>query len=550
MRQKGMCQTLTTDGLSGEVRPAFTEEEQNPNRCSDDSGDGVNSMETRMKGDPWRFAVAAIFCLLSISNAMQWIAFASIFDETRTYFNMTAVQVNYLATTYVIAYVVAVFLSCKLFEVTGLKAGILIAATANAIGASIKLVAVYAWPHMILLFLAQAFNSVTEILTIATPPLIANRWFPVEERVAANAVMTICLNVGCGLGALIPVFFVSPEKQEQRHFAALFWFQFGLCAGTFALTFIIPQLPRQSPSYAADRQQKMEAKRLRTLRERQNRQSGAGAPAETQPPLEVVEDDRLNMYDDDDIESVAEPINVFSTLGDTFRAMRTNSSFVFLSIASAAELGLIWSVATVLPQCLVPFGVTGSESGWISFLNLVLGSVIAPIVMHYFGQNWRHKQSLLVISIILVVNVCALCLCYYFGPSGDDHRIYYVVVVFLLWGGVAGLCQNFMLPIMFDFVVELTFPMRESTSAPVLTWAACLSNLVLTVVFGEVLGENPTRTDSTKVLLGTVIVCIIGCVALVLVRPLKRREEFEHRMEELDRAALQLPQDASHERVR
>lgn len=72
-------------------------------------------------------------------------------------------------------YIIIVFLSCKLYEITGIKMGLLIAASTNMTGATLKIIALYVYPHAALLFLAQAFNSMTEVLTIATPPLISNR---------------------------------------------------------------------------------------------------------------------------------------------------------------------------------------------------------------------------------------------------------------------------------------------------------------------------------------------------------------------------------------
>ncbi|KAG8347606.1 putative Major Facilitator Superfamily Organic Anion Transporter Polypeptide (OATP) family [Trypanosoma vivax] len=485
-----------------------------------------NELEANLSinSDPWRHVVAGIFCLLSITNAMQWITFSAIFDETRRYFGMTAVQVNYLASTYVIAYVVTVFLSCKLYEVMGLRVGIVVAALANTIGASLKLVALYAWPNMILLYISQVFNSVTEILTIATPPLVANRWFPVKERVVANTVMSIALAVGCGLGAVYPVLFVTPEKQEQRHFGHLFWSQFGMCGTVLLLTiFCFPARPRCSPSYAAALNEKAEQRKWIVRGDTQYNQRADVTPVDANRIQHSVRP--LTQYDEGD--PGIRPINIFSTLADTFRALRTNPSFVFLSLASATELGLIWAMATVLPQCLLPFGVHESETGWISFLNLVLGSVVAPFVMRFIGYRWKHRTTLLVISIILLATILVWFLCFQFGPTDEEKRSYYVISAFVLWGGLAGLCQNFMMPIMFEFVIELTFPMQESTSAPVLTWTACLTNLILTIIFGEVLGNEPTRKDVMKVFIGTMVVSVIGVAATFLVRPQRRRQDFE-----------------------
>ncbi|KEG15564.1 MFS transporter [Trypanosoma grayi] len=540
---------------AGAVGSQFSEEAMEPGPIDDSlsehmrrsaSVDGESPIQLR--GDPWRFSVGLIFCIISMSNAMQWITFSSIVVEVRMYFNMTAVQVNYLTTTYVIAYVAIVFLSCKLYEVTGVKNGIVVAALANAIGAGLKIVALYAWPNMILLFIAQVFNSMTEVLVIATPPLIANRWFPERERMVANTILSSALNFGCGVGVLLPTFFVTPDKQEQRHFANLFWFQFGICGGVLLLAiFFIPARPRYIASYAAARQQRSEEKRLQTVRDMMHRRESQ----KRQPHKEeVVHNQAENGGEEEEEEGEYEvqPINVFSTIMDALRMLRKNPPFGFLMIASAAELGLIWAVATVLPQCLIPFGVTEVESGWIGFLNLVLGTVVAPFLMPLIERKRRYKAVLVCIGMILTANMSVLTLCLAYGPPVHENRIYYVLVAFLFWGGIAGLCQNFMMPIMFEFVIELTFPMAESTSAPVLTWSACLTNLILAIVFGEVLGNDPTQGDALNVFVGATVVCFIGGLALLLVYPYRRRQEYELLMRERDEARLLSRQERDAER--
>ncbi|KAF8293335.1 MFS transporter [Trypanosoma cruzi] len=531
-------------GVEETREPSFLQELGEVPRCT-------AAAPARLRGDPWRYLVGITFCLLSISNAMQWITFGAIVDEVRLYFNMSSVQVNHLATTYVIAYVSIVFLSCKLYELTGLKVGIVIAAAANTIGSSLKLVAVYAWPNMTLLYMAQVLNSITEVLTIATPPLIANRWFPEGQRMIANTVLSSALNLGCGVGVLVPTFFVTPEKQERKHFANLFWFQFSLCACVLLMAiFFVPSRPRYMASYAAARQQRGEEKRLKAVRdifkghigqsdgeleqhEHEQQQDSEQPPPQQQQHQGPEEEGDTYLTDENDEQEV-QPINVFSTIMDSLRMLKKNPSFAFLMIASAAELGLIWAVATVLPQCLSPFGVSEVESGWISFLNLVFGTIVAPFFTHFVERKRQYKTVLVFIAMLLTINMSIFVFMLVFGPSPHENRKYYVVAAFILWGGVAGLCQNFIMPLMFEFVIELTFPMAESTSAPTLMWAACLSNLILTVVFGEVLGEHPTRGEALNVFMGATLVCFFGGLALLLVYPYGRRREYELLMKERD----------------
>ncbi|KAG5511903.1 hypothetical protein JKF63_07728 [Porcisia hertigi] len=547
--------------------------------------------ESRLRGDPWRFAVALIFCFLSICNAMQWIAFAPIVDEVRTYFKMSATQVNFLATTYVIAYVAIVFLSCKLYETTGIKMGVLIAAAANAIGALLKIIALYVWPNAALLYIAQAFNSITEVLTIATPPLISNRWFPENERMVANTVMSSALNFGCGIGVLIPTFFVGRDKQSKKHFGNFFWFHFSYGALMLLLVmFLFPKKPRYAASHVAARQQRREERRLRALNDvLRRRQSDEDGEEELDKPLDShaevktkedltngnnepnaadvkvgskkgergsvdvkkssaaaghqsVSSDGASEEEEEEEDPEVQPVNVFSVLMDCFREFRHNLSFALLGISSAAELGLIWGVATVLPQMLAPYGISESTAGWIGFLNLVLGTVVCPFFMPLvdrFGR--RYKLLLCTLSVVVVVVLLLLTLLLHFGPAVEENSAYYTVAVLVLWGGVAGLCQNFMMPLMFEYVVELTFPMAESTSAPVLTWSACLTNFLLTLIFGEVLTDNPTENESLRTFIGATVVAAIGSVTLFLTKPLTKRTDYEKRqVEALEQRKIRL----------
>ncbi|CCW69750.1 unnamed protein product [Phytomonas sp. Hart1] len=226
-----------------------------------------NTIRSSMRADTLRFVVMVLFSFLSITNAMQWIAFSSIVDEVRIYFHMNAAQVNMLPTIYVISYISIVFISCKLYEIAGIKITLVLAALFNAMGAWIKMIALYVWPNPALLFISQVVNSLTEVLIIAAPPLIANRWFPKKERGIANTILSSSLNLGCGIGVLVPTFFVGPDRYAKTDFAKLFWFNFAICTAAFGMIlFWLPKRPRYAASFAAQIQQDKEDARLKWLR--------------------------------------------------------------------------------------------------------------------------------------------------------------------------------------------------------------------------------------------------------------------------------------------
>ncbi|CCW64002.1 unnamed protein product [Phytomonas sp. EM1] len=527
--------------ISGAVLNQASTTVDNCSNRKDDAGSNVRS-------DPLRFVVLVLFSLLSVSNAMQWIAFSSIVDEVRAYFHMSASEVNMLPSVYVIAYISIVFLSCKLYEIAGIKITLVIASLTNAVGAGIKIIALYAWPHPALLFASQAVNSITEVLVIATPPLIANRWFPRRERGVANTIMSSAMNIGSGVGVLVPTFFVGPQHSSKRDFANFFWFNFVICGVTLGLvTFLIPKRPRYAASFTAQILQAKEDARLRWRRASRPGEDENTAPAPAREgeaeregreepgierkggphAMEALEADSNSSLDEMETDKV-NPVNVFSVLVDCYRVCRRNTSLVLLIVMSAAELGLVWSMATVLPQVFKPYGISEAMTGWISFLNLVLGTAVCPFLMPLVERfNCRYKLILSSTALVLTVDLTLMTLLVHFGKQYGGS--YYTAVMFACWSVIAGICQNFTMPLMFEYVVELTFPMAESTSAPMLMWSACAMNLILTLVFGAVLTDDPDKGKSLIIFISSIVITFIGALSILLTKPQHKRQNYETR---------------------
>lgn len=460
------------------------------------------------RGDPWRFVVLGVYMLHSMTNAMQWISYSPIVDEVKTFFNVDANTVDLLSSIYMFSYVAFAFLSCKVYEKLGLKQGLCIAVILNAIGASVKLIALYALPNVALLVISQLFNSITQVLLIATPPLVAADWFLSHERTVANALLSGSLNLGVAAGMLVPTIFVGPGSAGISAFGGLFWLEAALCyAAVFGTIVLMPRRPRDPPSISTVARWKASATFFSSA-----------------TPSDLVEEDedlpgrvrRPSIF-------TRNPVaHLLSTVVDSFLIAKNSPAFLFLNIASGVNLGIVWAIATVLPQIFKPFGISESQSGMMGFLNLLVGAIVAPFVGVYVEKHKNFKTVIVFCVLGLVVAVSALAISLSFV---EDNTVI-VRLAFALWT-VAGVCQNILLPLSFEFCVEVTFPEPESTTAPTLIWNASWLALVFIAVYGAILGSNPGRHEGVIVLVVTAALSMFAGFMFLMIPSRLLRSEYE-----------------------
>ena len=456
-------------------------------------------------GDPRRFLVALSVFLVGVSNAIQWITYSPIVDEVKTFFSVSSGEVDILSSIYMFTYTATVFLSCKSYETFGLRQCLVFVCATNLAGSLLKLLAVYLEHHpSFLLFISQFLNAVAQVFLIATPPLVTAVWFPVPERTMATTLMSVSLGAGVALGMVLPTWFVGPSHQTQRDFADLFWAQFGLAALPFALfVLFVPAGPNAAPSAAA-----------------QEKSLGVSAKDDMGKKKPQEEAERTSLVHRSDLPTHG-ALSIFSTVVDSWRLVRDNRSFMILALAASIEFGIAWAVATVLAQLLKPFGVSESQAGWIGFGNSVSGSIMAPFVAYFVDRHRNYKLPLQVASISFAIVCLLLTVSLHFVTGSGALAISAVSWI------VGGIGQNMMIPIMFEFGVELTFPTTETTTSSILMWGGSAMSLVLVAAFGAVLGNNPTQTECLYVFGISAVAASAGACLLCILAPDHRREKFE-----------------------
>ncbi|CUG69700.1 MFS transporter, putative [Bodo saltans] len=499
------------------------------------------------RGDPWRFVVLGVYLVHSVSNAIQWITYSPIVDEVKVYYNVGSQAVDMLSLIYLIAYVAIVFVSCKVFEVSGLKRGLVVASAFNAAGAAIKLITVYGPRSINILYLSQILNSVTEVFLIATPPLVATEWFLSRERTVATALMTNALNLGIAVGMLMPTLFVGPNKQSAEDFETLYWVQFAICAAPFIGTLLTPSAPKYVPSLAAAR---------KNLNNSPKHPRGDESPSQRRDDSD--DEDNENRRHDNETAPILHAssqrsssgghnhslgatgavgsnpqssfLSVFSTVRDSIFILKTHREFVLLCIVCGLQMGVVWAMATVLPQVMKPFGISEGQAGWMGFLNLISGVFAAPFAGSYVDRSKHYKPVLLVLMLVTLVCVCAIVLGFQQMERTTTEQQHQVVVMAMALGHGAvvrcgALSKHSLAAVLFG--VELTFPHAESTTAPILAWAGSAISIALIQLFGVMLGDAPDAHVALSVLIVCALALAVSTLVMMFISSDLRRHAFE-----------------------
>ena len=165
--------------------------------------------------DRRRWAILVLFSLFSFSNAIQWINYSTVVDETKQYFGVSSFQVNMLSMIYTIVYPIGSPLTINVFERMGLKLNLIVGASLNLAGCMLKLLAAITEAGYGLLFVSQTINAAAQLFILSIPPLMSTVWFTADERTLATSIAANANNIGVATGLLLPPLVVGSGGSES-----------------------------------------------------------------------------------------------------------------------------------------------------------------------------------------------------------------------------------------------------------------------------------------------------------------------------------------------
>jgi fucose permease len=72
----------------------------------------------------YRYVILVCFCLLSFSNAMNWVTYSSIHHDFKTYFKLTNFQVHLYSILYMAIYPFVNFISSWIIDNKSMRIGV------------------------------------------------------------------------------------------------------------------------------------------------------------------------------------------------------------------------------------------------------------------------------------------------------------------------------------------------------------------------------------------------------------------------------------------
>ncbi|XP_072215677.1 solute carrier family 49 member A3 [Excalfactoria chinensis] len=172
----------------------------------------------RLKTYRRRWFLLAVVCLLNCSNAMLWLTFAPVADQTAAYFHISLEMVNWLSIVYLLISIPFGLVATWVLDSVGLRCAVILSAWLNMMGSIIRMFSVLKFMSLgsqnyWYLFVGQCLCALAQPLVIFSPTKLAALWFPDHQRATANMISSM----SNPLGILIANVLSPALVPEGRH---------------------------------------------------------------------------------------------------------------------------------------------------------------------------------------------------------------------------------------------------------------------------------------------------------------------------------------------
>ncbi|XP_071942786.1 choline/ethanolamine transporter flvcr2a-like [Antedon mediterranea] len=412
-----------------------------------------------------RWFMLTIFCLVSMTNAAQWIQYASISNVVADYYDVSTLAVDWLSMIFMLLYIPLIFPVTWLLDKRGLKVIGLLGSSLNCLGGWLRFVG--ALPsRFALAFIGQSICSVAQVFILGMPAHVAATWFGGDQVSTACAIGVFGNQVGVALGFVLPPYIVPNDDDVEEHMRNMFLGTAIITTVLFLLVVFFYQAEPPTPPSKA---------RLT------NKEAG--------------KEDSYML---------------------SIKALLRNRNFVFLIVTYGVNVGSFYAVSTLLNQIVLSEFPGEEQMVGLIGLAIVLAGLGGSAVMGYWLDKTRtYRGTTVVVYILTFVGMV------FFSFSLYLNQIW---VVF----GIATFLGFFMtgyLPLGFEFAAELTYPEPEGTSSGLLNAAAQTFGIAFTMSMGALVSNVNTLSGNIFLC----IAILIGTIITGFIKSDLRRQRAENR---------------------
>ncbi|CAG9856707.1 unnamed protein product [Phyllotreta striolata] len=423
----------------------------------------------RIKAYKRRWWIISVFSYYAGVNALQWIQYCSITPIIVKYYNVSPLAVDWTSTVFMVVYPILVVPASYIIDKKGIRFAVLTGCTGTLLGTAIKIFSI----RNDRFWVALAGNAIVSsacVMISSLPPKLASLWFKSSEVSTACSLGMFGTQMGTAIGYILLPLVVHDHPDPEdigENLRVINWaLTIAMVPVTIAAYAYFPNEPPLPP----------------TLVQAELR--------ETKPKFDTKV--------------------FFLSMRDLF----LNKAFVVNMLAYSVNMAVFSAIGTLQNRIILTFYEGAYEEvglmGFLLVMSGVCGTLLIGIVL---DKTHKYKETSLINYVLSVLSVVA----FIFSLKYRVKLFTYISCVLL------GLFTSAYILVGFEFSMELTFPLEESTSGGVLFACTQILSAVVTVAMGYVnLWVGPLRALASL----AVLLAMGAFVTAFVPNTLKRQEAF------------------------
>jgi MFS family permease len=409
--------------------------------------------ETIIRVSPHRWWVLFVFGFAAVNQAMVWMILSPSSDEFEKAYGGTfdSTYINFATNVGNGAFLLFIWPFARIVERYGPSKSTKFSCVCTFACALLRC---FPWPNGVF----KSVMTLSMVLSgIAGPwlnfggPTMSETWFPIHERVTAQAIGSVSTFAGFIAGFLLGPNItvmtgdVTPDEQRGR-IMILFYVEAGMCLLSLVSVFIyFPDQPEYSPSISAELKRRRKAQRL------------VAVPGKPKKKSKFT--------------------SIFAKNWRDYLRMPRYQRFLYLAFAVTLPLGMIQGWQSVLNLNLRDFDINPLEAGYIGFWMTTSGCV-ASVLFAKFMDAFTGRLKTVCCVCLTLATVCMFfivkLLTAYDESTADDRSRIRVWLYITCIG--AGFFTNISIPLQYEILVETVYGVMSEAAA--VAAVACTSTIV------------------------------------------------------------------------
>lgn len=384
-----------------------------------------------------RWFILFVLCLLNCSNAVLWLTFAPVADQTAEYLKVSLDLVNWLSLVYMVVAIFFSFITTWMLDSLGLRFSLILGSWLNMLGSVLRVVGVLSWIPQWAVFPmvmgGQTLCALAQPLVIFAPTKLAALWFPDDQRATANTIASMANPLG--------MLFANIFSPMIIHYSS-----------NLLMLLIIYAIPATIACFLA----------TVGIRERvpPTPPSASVVTSSTEPFLQGV------------------------------KLLLKNKAYMILLVCFGSGIGVFTCFYTLLEQILCINGYSNDFAGVCGACSIVFGVAGAGVLGLYVDKT-KHFTEVTKISMCLTSLGCIA-----FAVVSQLRDMKVAVGTACAWFGLFG-CSVY--PIAMELGVECSYPVGEATSSGLIFISGQIQSVIYMVLLQALTKPQTDSTVSVCV---------------------------------------------------